>query len=99
MGVRKTINKHRNWAINAMKENENARNNDWDLLLTALENQGVYFSELQKSHIKHCGINYHTLLRERQKIQSDGELLPTNPEILEKRRLLAADYAEHYSQF
>lgn len=96
--VRNRVNKHRNWATNAMKANPNARNNDWELLFTALELNGVPLSSFTKQKIIETGINYHSLLRERQRIQSSGDLLPTCPKVLKSRRLLASYHAEIYGE-
>ena len=93
---RHTFNKHRHYCKEAMTANEDARNSDWHLLFTALAQKGIELSDSQIWHIMHSGINMHTLIRERQRIQSSGELLPTNPEVLKKRRLLQEEYREHY---
>ncbi len=98
MSIRKRINKHRNWAVNAMKYNKEARNDDWELLFTTLALNGVVLNEAQKFQIKESGINYHTLLRERQRIQSSGQLLPTNKTVLEKRKLAEKEYKDYYSE-
>lgn len=96
MKKRTTFNKHRNYCKEAMNAVEEARNSDWILLFTALEQNGVILSTDERIGILESGINMHTLIRERQRIQSSGELLPTNPEVIKKRRLLQEEYREHY---
>jgi hypothetical protein len=96
MKKRHTFNKHRHYCKEAMNAVEESRNSDWVLLFTALEQNGVELSESQRKSIMKSGINMHTLIRERQRIQSSGELLPTNPEVIKKRRLLQEEYREEY---
>lgn len=98
MTLKKRINRHKKFAMDALEVDENSRNNDWDLIFTSLTLNGVDISEEQQKAIKSSGINIHTLIRERRYIQKSGLYPPTNPEVLKKRRLLAADYAEHYSE-
>lgn len=98
MKKRNRFNKHRNWAKAAMKKNPDTRNSDWLLLFQVLADNGVYLSGISKKQILESGVNFHTLLRERQRIQSNGELLPTDYEVLKRRRLLEKEYTEHYSK-
>lgn len=94
----KRINHHKEWALNAMEENENCRNDDLELLFHVLSNKGVYFTDSQKQAIRFSGVEFKSLLRQRQRIQAEGKYLPTNPEILKKRRKMAAKYAKYYSE-
>lgn len=98
MGLKKKINRHKEMAEQAMVSNPNTRNSDWTLLFEVLEQKGINLSKQLRINIVMSGINIHTLVRERRKIQSTGSFLPTDPEVLKRRRLLAADYAEHYGE-
>lgn len=97
MITKKRINSHREMAIKAMEENSICRDSDLELLFQVLYNKGVILNESQKYAIRHCGVEFKTLLRQRQRLQAEGKYLPTNPEIAKKRRKLAAEFSEHYS--
>jgi hypothetical protein len=97
MEFKKKVNKHKELALEVMELNEESRNNDWVLIFDALSLSGVSIDTDTIVRIKKSGVNVHTLVRERRKIQSTGLFLPTNPEVEKRRRLRAADYAEHYS--
>lgn len=96
--ARNKINRHQVMAIYALESNPECRNDDTELMLEVLSNQGVILTEEQKNAIKHCGVEFKTLLRQRQFLQSKGYFLPTKKEVLKKRRKLAAEYAEYYSE-
>ena len=96
--VRNKINRHQVMAMYALEHNEECRNDDMELILQVLSNQGVNLTESQKYAIKHCGVDFKTLLRQRQLLQSKGFFLPTKPEVLKKRRKLAAECSEFYSE-
>lgn len=98
MTLKKKINRHKELALEVLELSEDARNSDWDLLFDSLSISGVEIDLNTQKVIKSSGVNIHTLVRERRRIQANGLFLPTNPEVLKKRRLLAADYAEHYSE-
>lgn len=98
MNFKKRVNRHREMAMKVLESSENARNNDWSLIFDALSIHGVEINYNTKIDIITSGVNVHTLVRERRRIQKTGLFLPTNPTVAKKRRLLAADYAEHYSE-
>jgi hypothetical protein len=96
--TKKRINRHKEMAIEALNSNPECRNNDLELLFQVWENQGLTIDDNIKEEIKHSGVDIKTLFRQRQLIQSQGKFLPTTPEVLKKRRKLAADYSEYYSE-
>jgi hypothetical protein len=98
MNLKKRINKHQVMAIYAMESNPECRNDDMELIIQVLSNQGVNLTESQKHAIKTCGVEFKTLLRQRQYLQSIGKYLPTRPEVLKKRRKLSADCSEYYAE-
>jgi DNA modification methylase len=93
-----SFNTHRQWNEKAMTDNEMARNSDWHLLFEVLKNQGVMLNETQKFHILHSGVNMHTLLRERRRIQKEGLLIPTDQEVAKKRKLYQEYFEQNYSK-
>lgn len=98
MSTKKRINSHKQMVIAALSNNLLCREDDLELFFEALCNKGVNLTESQKYAIKHSGVEFKTLLRERQRLQSNGEFLPSNPEILKKRKKLALEFTEHYSK-
>jgi hypothetical protein len=98
MSTKKRINRHREMAIEAMEQNPICRDSDLELLFQVLYNKGVILSDSQKYAIRNSGVEFKTLLRQRQLLQSQGLFLPINPEVAKKRRRMAAEYAEHYSE-
>ena len=96
--TKKRINRHKMMAMEALENNPESRNNDLELILQVWAVHGLGLTESQKYTIRTCGVEIKTLLRERQLIQAEGKFLPTNPEVLKKRRKLAAEYAENYSE-
>jgi hypothetical protein len=98
MSTGKRINSHRQMVMAALSNNLLCREDDLELFFEVLCSKGVNLSENQKYSIKHSGVEFKTLLRERQRFQSKGEFLPSNPEVLKKRKKLASEYTEHYSE-
>lgn len=96
--TRRRINKHMEMAINAMESNPICRDNDLELYFQVLSNKGITLSDKIKDEIRFSGIEFKTLVRQRQQLQHDGKYLPTTLEIRKKRRKLAAEFAEHYSE-
>jgi hypothetical protein len=93
-----SFNRHKEMNKKAMTENEMARNSDWHLLFEVLKNQGIHLNESQKHHILYSGVNLHTMLRERRRIQKDGELIPTDPVVAKQRKLYQEYFEENYSK-
>lgn len=96
--IRSKINRHRELAKTILENYPNARNDDWDLLFWALNENNVYIPFSIRDKIKKSGLNYHSLLRERQKLQSEGYYIPTDLEIIKRRRISEEVYREHYSR-
>jgi len=96
--IKEKIKSTRELVSNILTHNPNARNNDWELLFLALKEKGIKLPSWKRKQIMESGINFHTLLRERQKLQSEGLFLPTNPEVLKRRKRAEEVYREHYSQ-
>ena len=93
---RSRFNKHKEWVTKAMEENEMARNSDWHLLFTVLKNRGIILNNSTIKEIINSEVNMHTLLRERQRIQSKGKLMPTDIDVLKRRRQLKNKYRNNY---
>jgi hypothetical protein len=96
--TKKKLNNHREMVIKAMETNPECRNDDTELVIQVLSDKGINLTESQKYAIKTCGVEFKTLLRQRQRLQSEGKYLPTKPEIMKRRRKLAVEYTEHYSE-
>lgn len=91
---RVTFNRHREWAKAAMRKNAEARNSDWELMFQILEDEGIALRDKHKEAIRNSGLNMHTMVRERRRLQAEGEYIPTRTEVLKVRKL----YEQHYIQ-
>jgi hypothetical protein len=91
--------KHKDIVMESLEKNENSRNCDWELFFDSLERvEGKYIPNYMRQYIKNSAINFKTLMRERQRIQSSGLFPPTDEEVLRKRKLYQEEYTEHYSE-
>ena len=98
MSTKRKIETHKDLTLRAMNENVECRNSDIELLLQVLSYKGVELSRMQKNVIRYCGVEFNTLLRARQRIQSEGNLLPTNLNVAKKRRKMQLEYTKHFSE-
>lgn len=92
------IKRHKDYALKSLRNNEDARNCDWELFFDALERENnIFIPSFIKEAIKYSKVNYKTLIRQRAMIQSEGLFLPTDAKVISKRRLKQQEIQKHFS--
>lgn len=81
--------KHAKQAEQLLKDFVQCRNSDSILIIGMLQMNGANLSLAQKRIIH--GMNFEAITRERRKLQEAGKYLPTDPAVLRKRRIKAAE--------
>lgn len=72
-----------------LEKYELCRNSDSNLIIAILHINGVFLSHQDREIIR--SIHFESITRERRKIQESGRYLPTDPAVLRKRRIKAAE--------
>ncbi|MDK2600599.1 hypothetical protein QO179_24200 [Bacillus stercoris] len=81
-----------------LEEVEETRNNDKLLLLTYWEKfDGIDFNQNFKEQFVQSSTTSESITRARRSIQASGLFLPTEEEVLRKRRMLAEEARQHHS--
>jgi hypothetical protein len=79
-----------------LKKHPNARNSDFYLVILYIRyfvpELAKYIDYIPYEIIRKYDGLFETIRRTRQKIQEEGKYLPTDPEVLKKRRRLAEKY-------
>lgn len=80
-----------------LKNNPETRNSDMELLFAIWQENGVGLTTFQKETIKNC-FTPETIRRTRQKIQENGEYLPTE-KIKTGRRALQKEHHDYHREY
>lgn len=94
------IDGYREKAQLILSENEEARNSDWSFVFSFLKSSGVDIpNNIVSSVVSNAELNINSMLRERQYVQNKmGLYPPTDPAVIERRKVRQKQFTEKYKQ-